>query len=131
MYLSRGEYSVIVGSHVILELAIFDYSLSFLIFGFLIMDCKTCKGCNTRIAKPVVCPFCDVVAHPGSLAKTGHPFANGRFTTCSLSPSKTVGRDDESLIKMIQNIVEKSVGAIIRSELAKFQEKFWERLSRS
>lgn len=39
-----------------------------------------CKGCSSRVVKPVICFSCEIASHPGCVHHTGHPFADGQFT---------------------------------------------------
>lgn len=44
---------------------------------------RTCEGCSAVIVKPIVCSLCGAAAHPGCVARNGHPNYNRRFTNCS------------------------------------------------
>jgi len=44
---------------------------------------KACRGCGSAVAKPITCNKCNISSHPGCLAHTGHPHANGIFVSCS------------------------------------------------
>ncbi|KAK2578409.1 hypothetical protein KPH14_003658 [Odynerus spinipes] len=54
------------------------------------MDYLICKGCNTKVAKPVLCASCGIASHPGCLNRTGHPVLNGKFSDCSLASSSSI-----------------------------------------
>ncbi|KAK2579088.1 hypothetical protein KPH14_010937 [Odynerus spinipes] len=54
------------------------------------MDYLICKGCNTKVAKPVLCTSCGIASHPGCLNRTGHPVLNGKCSDCSLAFSSSI-----------------------------------------
>ena len=79
---------------------------------------KNCKGCSTVVVKPIICDICGVSSHPGCIARTGHPYANGQFQDCRKNTSSLVEADlsGDGLVSQIQ--------VVIRGEFEKFRIEF-------
>ena len=50
---------------------------------------KKCKGCGSTVSNPVICAHCGTISHPGPscLARSCHPWFNGRLLNCDPSSS--------------------------------------------
>lgn len=67
--------------------------------------------------KPITCNKCNIASHPGCLARTGHPHANGIFVNCS-SSSTALHNIDAPLLNNIKEL--------LRSEFENFKKEMRE-----
>ncbi|RLU23899.1 hypothetical protein DMN91_004107 [Ooceraea biroi] len=79
---------------------------------------KVCKGCNTIVAKPIVCIKCGIASHPACIPRTGHPYLNGKFLDCTACPADA-GLSGSAINKIRE---------LIRSEFAIFRREIVESL---
>ncbi|KAK2577709.1 hypothetical protein KPH14_007150 [Odynerus spinipes] len=93
------------------------------------MDTTICKGCNTKVVKPVTCATCGTASHSGCIYRTGHPLQNGQFSDCRghLS-SPIVDPQDSRLLSKFRTIFRQELEEILSKSLELFEKKIVEML---
>ncbi|KAK2575281.1 hypothetical protein KPH14_008133 [Odynerus spinipes] len=97
---------------------------------------QVCKGCLTKVAKPVSCGVCGIVSHPGCVQRTGHPSTKGKFLDCvpcdasqaSNSPTiyPVLDSRDRAMLDHFRQICREELDNILTAKLQTFERHFSE-----